>query len=92
MLYLVPLPAALVATLPGRAEYQAVIDLVTGGAENGWRPMSLYPQETLSAWLALLTQVAVYLGTRASGREQVLRLSMVVMVVAALQALLCLMQ
>lgn len=51
-LQLVPLPAGLWQSLPGR-ELQSELLGLAGGAD-GWRPLSVAPQRTLEALLALL--------------------------------------
>lgn len=57
---LVPLPPGLWASLPGHAPLAA--SLALAGDQAGWRPISLDPDLTLNALVALLPALAVIVG------------------------------
>lgn len=57
LLQLTPLPPALWQALPGRDAVETARTLV--GAMPTWTPISLTPDRTLSAWLALLPPIAM---------------------------------
>ena len=90
LLYLIPLPPGLAAWLPGREPYLAAQALLGGDAAA--LRLSLNPLETESAWLLLLVPVALFLGTRALDGERVIGLVVLLLGVAAAQALLGLLQ
>lgn len=90
LLYLVPLPSEWVASLPGRAPYIDAMALAGGVPE--WLPLSLYPQETLGAWLFLLPAIAVYVGVRTVAPDQLVRLVVLVLLMAGAQVILGLIQ
>ncbi|MBT8419919.1 MAG: O-antigen ligase family protein [Gammaproteobacteria bacterium] len=92
LIFLVPLPASWVAMLPGQAPYHTLLELVHAEDGVGWRPISLNPTATWGAWLALIPPIAIYLAVRQISAEQVLRLSAIIILMAAMQALLGLLQ
>jgi len=92
LVYLLPLPEDWVALLPGRAPYLAATSLLPGGEPGGWVRVSLVPLETESALLFLLVPIAVFLGTRLLDARLAGRLVAVLLGMAALQALLGLLQ
>jgi len=92
LLYLVPLPADLVAWLPGRDPYLEGLRLVGEGAPPATLRPSLAPFATELAWLTLLLPIAVFLAVRSLPSERVLTLTRVLLGVAVLQATLGLMQ
>ena len=55
VLQLIPLPPGLWAALPGHAVY---VQIALAAASGGWRPLSLTPDLTLNALLALLPATA----------------------------------
>lgn len=61
LLHLLPLPASLWTLLPGRDFYAGALASVN--IDIGARPLSLIPQMTEFAWLALLAPVAVFVAT-----------------------------
>lgn len=65
LVQLIPLPPSIWTALPGRE--QAVIALEASGIAAGWSPLSLTPDFTWQAWLALIPPVAVFLGVIAFG-------------------------
>lgn len=88
--YLVDLPSGVLAEIPGRALYRTNLDLVTGKGEDG--TLSLFGLQTQASWLVLLIPVAVFLATRALDARGQLRLVTLLLVIAALQATLALVQ
>jgi len=89
-LYLLPLPSGLVAWLPGREPYLAGQDLLEPAAAGA--RLSLVPVATESAWLFLLVPIAVFTATRVLDPASTMRLILLLLVLAALQALLGLLQ
>jgi len=57
---LIPLPAAWWAALPGRDSFREMLS--AAGIDGVWRPLSLTPDLTLNALLALLPPLAAILG------------------------------
>ncbi|WP_462322948.1 O-antigen ligase family protein [Halochromatium sp.] len=94
LLYLIPLPAALVDGLAGRERYAEALALLPGGADviSAWRPLSLVPFSTASALVALLLPVSVFIATRSLDAERVRLLIKVMLSITALQALIGLLQ
>lgn len=88
LLQLVPLPFSRLA-LPGQADYYTVQELVGG---QGWSTLSLLPRESWTGLLILLVPVAVFLLGRVLHRDQLTRLMHLVLAMAALQAVLGLLQ
>jgi O-antigen ligase len=58
---LIPLPPGIWTALPGRE--QAVLALEVAGIEPGWTTLSLTPDSTWRAFLALLPPMAIFLAT-----------------------------
>jgi O-antigen ligase len=80
-LQLIPLPPGLWAHLPGRADYAATYHVA--GLAEPWLPLSLTPDATWDAGLALLPPASLFLAT-ISLREQARgRLAIAVLVVIA---------
>lgn len=93
LLYLIPLPASLVEGLPGRSRFfEADTLLPMADALSPWRPLSLVPFSTAAAAVALLLPVAVFIATRSLDPERVRLLVKVMLAVAAVQALIGLLQ
>lgn len=65
---LIPLPPGLWVELPGRALYQE--GLALAGLEPVWRPLTLTPDRTLNALLALLPAIAAALALAMLDRRQ----------------------
>jgi O-antigen ligase len=61
LLQLIPLPPHLYAAAPGRAQAAAALGIA--GIEPGWQALSLYPDMTRRAALALLAPAAMFLAT-----------------------------
>lgn len=82
LLQLVPLPPAIWATLPGRADAKLALDLA--GIPIPWAPLSLTPEQTWASLLALLPPFAVFLAVQAASLTWRLRLVAVVVVMTLL--------
>lgn len=90
---LFPVPLAVWAELPGRGFYaQALEQAGASGAGFDWRAISLIPVATEASWLALLPPLTVFLAASRMTSQQLLRLTWVFLGMAALQALLGLIQ
>ena len=90
LLQLLPLPGLSPLDLPGQADYFMASQ--AAGVDRGATTLSIIPRETLSGWLVLLVPIAVYLLTRATSVRSLQKLVTLMLVVAALQAMLGLMQ
>jgi len=90
LLQLLPLPAFLWAGLPGRQTYLEALQ--AAGVEPGSRPLSLIPHATEQALLRLIPPVAVFLSAVTLPTEQLRRLALLLLAMAAAQALLGLLQ
>jgi len=80
LVQLLPLPLEVWTTLPGRSALAA--DLELAGVMPGWHPISVDPQATLRAGLALLPPIAVFLLAMHLSLQQQIRLLQVVILVA----------
>ncbi len=89
---LLPAPFALWADLPGRLFYADALRQTSGGADLDWRSISLIPTMTEASWLALLPPLAVFLATIHQAGQRLLRLVLVFLGIATVQALLGLIQ
>ncbi len=89
LLQLIPLPPALWGGLPGHDLYAQVVD-VAGAA--GWRPLSLTPDLTRNALLALLPPTAAGLGALYLDRRGRRRVAQGIVGLAVASALLGLVQ
>lgn len=92
ILYLVPLPVAFVDGLPGRDLYTAGEALLALDTAPARKPLSIHPDLTLAAGLSLLVPVAVFVGTRSLDSRGLLLLVKILLAVAAVQAILGLVQ
>lgn len=92
LLYLIPLPVDLVQMLPGRSIYIDARLLASGADALGSQRASLFPRETLTGWLILLMPLASYLAARSLDTRQLRTLVTLLFVIAALQAVLGLVQ
>lgn len=63
LLQLIPLPPGIWTALPGRDQSALALDVI--GLAPGWLPLSLTPDKTWNAFLALLPPVAMFLGVLA---------------------------
>lgn len=79
---LIPLPPGLWLALPGHEQFTASIPLA--GPAMGWRPISLYPDMTLNALIALLPAAAAILGyARLTPQQRPVLLTWLVLAAAA---------
>jgi len=90
LLYLVPVPFALWADLPGRTLYSEALLLVD--SQPAARPATIAASSTQASWFALLPPVALFFSATALPTRYLMRLTLVALVMAVGQALLGLMQ
>lgn len=90
LVQLVPLPAALWQALPAREALIAALDSVD--AASGWWPISLTPYRTIAAFLALVPMVVVILIAVSLPLQQRSVLLFAIVAVAAVSALLGIVQ
>lgn len=81
LLQLIPLPPGLWMSLPGRE--QAVLALSIAGIQPGWTPISLTPDLTWRAFLALLPPVAMFASGLVISAEERRKLIYVVLAATA---------
>ena len=91
-LYLIPIPFDLWRELPGRGHYASAMAIALGGAHVSHMPATLDAESTWYSWLALLCPAAVFLAVVAAPRERCRGLANLFLGVAALEALLGLVQ
>ncbi len=92
ILYLVPIPGYIAEVFPGTSLFRDVQSLVSAGEPWGFRQLSVVPFETEKALLALIPPIAVFVGVKTLDLEAVWRLIHLVIGMAAIQALIGLMQ
>lgn len=86
LIQLIPLPPGLWTALPGRAPI--VEDLAAAGIAPGWAPISLKPQATVSALLALIPAAALFLSLRTLDQPSRRRLVLTILAVAVASAVI----
>lgn len=89
LLQLIPLPGLTRLSLPGQADYYSNLQLV---GEGGMVTLTALPRETWLGFYKLLIPVAVFLLARALPVSWLMRLMAVVLAMAAVQAVLGLLQ
>ena len=97
LLQMIPLPETLWRNLPGHAGYAAAIDrfaagVIGGGSVSPAHTLSLIPEFTEQGWLAILPPVACLLVVLQLRPEEVTRLLLIMVVFAAIEGLLGLLQ
>lgn len=90
LLQLVPLPPAIWTALPGREQPALALDLI--GQPAGWLPLTLTPDLTWNAFLALLPPVAMFLGVLAGTKALKVSLVRLLLAVAVAAVMLAVMQ
>lgn len=90
LVQLIPLPAWLWTSLPGRADLVTAFTLT--GRDLPWMPLSLAPGATWFSALSLLPPVAVFLATALLGWRQRRVLSLVIIALALVSVFLGLLQ
>ena len=83
---LIPLPPGMWAALPGRSVYLDSLGMI--GARDVWRPISLTPDRTLNALLALLPAAAAMLTVSLLRRENQIHVLTLVLVAIAISTIL----
>ncbi len=86
LIQLIPLPPAIWTGLAGRSEIVLALELA--GLEPGWLPLSLSPDLTWQAFLALLPPIAAFLGVLSIPQSTTARLIGIYLVAAVLSVLL----
>lgn len=92
LLYLVPLPSPIADIFPGTSVFRNVQSLVSMGQSLDFRTLSVVPVETEKALLTLLPPIAVFIAVKTLDLDLVWRLIHLVIGIAAVQALIGLMQ
>lgn len=90
LLYLLPLPMSWWAELPGREMYAQSLGLLS--ISSDYHTLSILPERTEHAWLALLPPLAVFLIALSLSARQVAFLVIAFVGIAFLEAMLGLMQ
>jgi O-antigen ligase len=86
LIQLIPLPPAVWTLLPGRPPIAA--DLAAAGLSPGWAPISLSPQATAAALLALIPAAALFLALRTLSQSGRRRLVLVLLLMAVASAVI----
>ena len=81
LLQLLPLPAGVWTSLPGRTELVLALDLT--GIPHGWKSLSVTPDRTWRSFLALIPPAAMFLGIMIMRPEDRLRCIHVVQIATA---------
>ena len=92
LLYLLPLPGALVESLPGREGHVLATSLAYRGGDSGLHTLALSPAETFSGWLKLLLPLAVFVTALQLPHRQLQQLVWLLLGMAGFQALIGLLQ
>jgi O-antigen ligase len=87
---LVPLPANVWLSLPGRAAFEPAA--TAAGLAQPWRPLSLTPERTLQSLVTLLFPFAALIGMATIGRERSRRLLPILIGAILLSAVLGILQ
>lgn len=86
LIQLIPLPPAVWTALPGRAEM--VLALQLAGLQPAWAPLTLTPDLTWQAVLALLPPAAMFLAVLSSSQAQTTRIIALYLAAAVISVLL----
>ncbi|MBX3479450.1 MAG: O-antigen ligase family protein [Caulobacter sp.] len=86
LIQLVPLPPGLWSALPGHSAITS--QLAAAGVDRGWVPISLSPQATRAALLALIPAAGLFLATRTLDRDGRRRLVLILLGVTVVSALI----
>lgn len=92
LLYLAPLPAAFVDSLPGRELYVSAEALLSSDTARTWKPISLTPQATQALITSLLVPIAVFIAVRQLDARILQGLVQMFIALAVFQAVLGLVQ
>lgn len=92
LLYLIPLPAALIDSLPGRELYVSAEALLSTDTAPAWKPISLNPQATHTVITSLLVPIAVFIAVRRLDAHSLQQLIRILLIIALAQAILGLIQ
>lgn len=89
LVYIIPVPLSLWEILPGRERYvDALVEYNALTNNYPWLSLSLVPEKTVHAFLALIPLAAVFLATLTQSSSSQLKLVYVLIALACLEALL----
>ncbi len=91
-IYLIPIPFQFWANLPGHHFYADALLISVDSIKQASIPISLDPSSTWYSWLALLPPVAIFLAMLTFTRENCKLIALIFILLAALQAILGLIQ
>jgi O-antigen ligase len=91
-LYLLPLPASIAEALPGRSVYAEARALLPSVQAPLSAALALYPGAAAAAVLSMILPIGVFVGVRVLSAKQMETLLFLIILIAALQALLGLVQ
>lgn len=87
VIYLIPLPMSIWEQLPGRENFLPSINwLIEKGEPVPWLSLSLIPQKTVHALLAITPVLAIFLGTVYQSRRNILWIIYALVAIASIQA------
>lgn len=86
LIQLIPLPPGVWTALPGREQPALALELA--GLSPGWAPLSLAPDQTWHAFLAILPPVAMFLGFGFCAAPQRLRMIYALLIFAVFSVVL----
>lgn len=92
LIYLIPVPFTLWEVMPGRADYAAAMKVLIPSIDHNYPPLSMDAGSSWYAWLTLLPALAVFLCLVQAPFAQYRKIAITFVVLAALQALLGLLQ
>lgn len=87
IIYLIPLPLSIWEQLPGRNNFLPSINwLIEKGEPVPWLSLSLIPQNTVHALLAIIPILAIFLGTVYQNKKGLLWIAYALIIIASVQA------
>ncbi|WP_298609409.1 O-antigen ligase [uncultured Thiothrix sp.] len=89
ILYLIPIPATWWEVLPGRAKYVEGLNWYQYFTNTSpWLSLSLVPEKTVHALLALIPLLAIFLATLTLSSKNILKLTYLLIILAVTEAIL----
>lgn len=89
IIYLIPLPLFIWEQLPGRENFLPSINwLIENNEPVPWLSLSLIPQKTIHALLAIIPILAIFLGTVYQSRRNILWIVCALIALASVQAII----
>lgn len=92
LIYLIPIPLEIWQTLPGRATYLGSVQWLSSNDAPPYLALSIVPEKSMHALLAVLPLFAVFLATISLPQKQQIRLIYWLLIIVALEAALGLIQ